>query len=99
MVEILDQAALHSVMAELPHWEVRNGALARSVQAPTFAAGIRLVTAVADAAEEANHHPDIEIRWTTVTFRLWTHVAGGITKYDVALATTIDDLIDEVLPP
>jgi 4a-hydroxytetrahydrobiopterin dehydratase len=98
MVEILDNAALHAVMAERPHWEVRNGALTRSVQAPSYAAAIRLVNAVADAAEKANHHPDIEIRWTTVTFRLWTHVAGGITEYDVALATTIDDLIDEVLP-
>jgi 4a-hydroxytetrahydrobiopterin dehydratase len=98
MVEILDTAALHSVMAERPHWEVRNGALVRSVQAPTYAAGIRLVNAVADAAEKVDHHPDIDIRWTTVTFRLWTHVVGGITRHDVALATTIDDLIDEVLP-
>ncbi|HYJ68248.1 MAG TPA: 4a-hydroxytetrahydrobiopterin dehydratase [Nocardioidaceae bacterium] len=98
MVEILDNAALHAVMAERPHWEVRDGALVRSVQAPTYAAGIRLVNAVASAAEKVGHHPDIAIRWTTVTFRLWTHVAGGITKHDAALATTVDDLIDEVLP-
>lgn len=98
MLEILDDVALHGVMAERPHWEVRNGALVRSVQAPTYAAGIQLVNAVADAAEKANHHPDMDIRWTTITFRLWTHVAGGITEYDVALAATIDDLIDEVLP-
>jgi 4a-hydroxytetrahydrobiopterin dehydratase len=98
MAEILNNAALHAVMAEQPHWEVRNGALVRSVQAPTYAAGIRLVNAVAAAAEKVNHHPDMDIRWTTVTFRLWTHVVGGITKHDVALAPTIDDLIDEVLP-
>jgi 4a-hydroxytetrahydrobiopterin dehydratase len=98
MVEILDNAALHAVMAQRPHWEVRDGALVRSVQAPTYVAGIRLVDAVAAAAEEVGHHPDIDIRWTTVTFRLWTHVVGGITEYDVDLASTIDNLIDEVLP-
>lgn len=98
MVDTLDNAALHAVMADRPHWEVRDGALVRSVHAPTFADGIRLVDAVAAVAEEIDHHPDMDIRWTTVTFRLSTHFVGGVTRHDVALAGRIDDLVDEVLP-
>lgn len=98
MVDILDEAALHAVMAERPHWEARDGALVRSVHAPSYAAGIRLVDAVAAVAEELDHHPDIDIRWTTVTFRLSTHFVGGVTRRDVTLAERIDDLVEHVLP-
>ena len=98
MAEILDSAELHAVMADRPHWEVRDSTLVRSVHAPSFAAGIRLVDAAAAVAEELDHHPDIDIRWTTVTFRLSTHFVGGITQRDVTLAERIDDLVDEVLP-
>ena len=48
-----------------------------------------LVTA-AEIAEEMNHHPDMDIRWRTVTFSLATHSAGGVTQLDVELAHRID---------
>lgn len=94
MGEILSTEQLHSAMAEHPHWEVREGKLVRSVQASSFPDGIRLVDAVAERAEAAQHHPDIDIRWTTVTFALTTHSEGGITANDVAMAAQIDELID-----
>ena len=53
---------------------------------------IAFVDAVAVAAEDANHHPDIDIRWNAVTLRLVTHDEGGITGKDVALAATCDAL-------
>ncbi|MGH3498893.1 MAG: 4a-hydroxytetrahydrobiopterin dehydratase [Nocardioidaceae bacterium] len=99
MADLLDDQQLHAAMADRPHWEVRSGALVRSVQAPTFLEGIGLVDSVARVAEDADHHPDIDIRWTTVTFMLSTHSEGGITDADVAMAKTIDDLVDQVLPP
>ncbi len=61
--------------------------------APSFRAAIDLVDAAADAAEAADHHPDIDIRWRRVTFRLTTKAADGITFRDLAMAATIDDLV------
>ena len=50
------------------------------------------VNRVADAAEAADHHPDIDIRYSKVTLGLVTHDAGGLTRRDVALAERADDL-------
>ena len=50
------------------------------------------VNAVAERAEAANHHPDIDIRWNTVTLRLSTHSAGGLTQADLDMASEIDGL-------
>lgn len=78
--------------AELPHWRYDGAALVRAVECPTFAGGIRLINAVALVSDELDHHPDIDVRWTTVTFRLWTHVAHGVTARDFRLAVEIDRL-------
>jgi 4a-hydroxytetrahydrobiopterin dehydratase len=53
-------------------------------------AGINFVTAVAKAADAADHHPDIDIRYTKVTCALSTHSAGGITQKDLDLAKQIE---------
>ena len=98
MAEILDSKSLHEAMAAHPHWSVEESALQRSVQAPNFLGGVNLVVQVAREAEDRNHHPDIDIRWTTVTFRCSTHSAGGITAADVELAAVIDDLVDRLSP-
>ena len=76
----------------LPDWRHEGDALVRSVEARSFMDGIELVRRVAEQAEESNHHPDIDIRWTTVTFRVSTHSEGGITTNDIALAHDIDRL-------
>ncbi|MBA2558922.1 MAG: 4a-hydroxytetrahydrobiopterin dehydratase [Propionibacteriales bacterium] len=77
---------------QLTEWRVEGDTLIRSIEADSFAAGIRLVDAVAAAADERNHHPDIDIRWTTVTFRLSSHSDGGLTGKDLDLAAEIDRL-------
>ena len=79
-------------LSELDGWTGDTTGLHRSVKAPSFAAGIRLVDAVAEVAEAMDHHPDIDIRWTTISFTCSTHSAGGVTELDVALARRIDDL-------
>lgn len=76
----------------LPGWRVEEGMLVRSIKAADFAQGIRLVDQVAAVADEIDHHPDIDIRWTTLTFRLTTHSAGGLTELDLQLAAEIDRL-------
>jgi 4a-hydroxytetrahydrobiopterin dehydratase len=92
VAKILDPDEVAAALAELPDWTGGPDEISRTVKAPSFLAGIRLVDAVAVAAEEADHHPDIDIRWRDITFRLSTHSAGGVTKRDLALARQIDEL-------
>ncbi|GEL18549.1 hypothetical protein PA7_23860 [Pseudonocardia asaccharolytica DSM 44247 = NBRC 16224] len=54
-----------------------------------------MVDRVAEIAEQADHHPDIDIRWRTLTFRLSTHSAGGLTEKDLALAARISEQLAE----
>jgi 4a-hydroxytetrahydrobiopterin dehydratase len=91
---ILADNELASALTSLPAWSGDTSAIRRSVRAPSFAAGIRLVDEVAALADEIDHHPDIDIRWTTVTFALATHSAGGVTERDVELARKIDEIVE-----
>jgi 4a-hydroxytetrahydrobiopterin dehydratase len=77
----------------LPGWRLEGDALVRDVERADFAAGLALVVAVAEEAEAMNHHPDVDLRYTSVRLALWTHVAGGVTQYDVELAHRIDALL------
>lgn len=89
---LLSDSQLSDGLAALPDWTRSGDAISRTVDAPTFPDAIELVRAVADAAETAQHHPDIDIRWRKVTFVLSTHSDGGLTEKDLALAATIDQL-------
>ena len=66
--------------------------ISRTFQFKDFPAAIKFVDAVARFAEEAWHHPDIDIRWNKVTLALTTHDAGGLTEKDFALARKFDKL-------
>jgi 4a-hydroxytetrahydrobiopterin dehydratase len=90
--ELISADELATALADLPDWSGDTSGIERSIKAPSFLAGIRLVDAVAEAAEVADHHPDIDIRWRTLTFRLSTHSVGGVTARDLALARRIDEL-------
>jgi len=73
-------------------WTRQGDELATTVKLHDFAAALEFVNAVGAAAEAANHHPDIDIRWNTVRLVLTTHDAGGLTVLDLALAAAIDRL-------
>ncbi|APE36739.1 4a-hydroxytetrahydrobiopterin dehydratase [Nocardia mangyaensis] len=90
---LLSDPEITIALATLPEWSREGAAIIRTVQAPSFPEGIELVRKVAAAAEAADHHPDIDIRWRTLTFTLSTHSAGGITAADTALAHTIDTIV------
>jgi 4a-hydroxytetrahydrobiopterin dehydratase len=94
MAELLDDAAVARALADLPGWERDGDAIVRTAQLPSFPAAIAVVDRVAEIAEERNHHPDIDIRWRSLTFRCSTHSTGGITELDVALAASISEQID-----
>lgn len=90
---VLSDDDVDAVLPELDGWERSDGALRRSVEFPAFLEGVDAVRRVAERAEAADHHPDIDIRWRTVTFALVTHSEGGITDKDVAMAREIDGLL------
>lgn len=98
MAELLSADDVSKALADLDGWTGDSTEIKRSVKAPSFTAGIRLVDAVAEIAEGMDHHPDIDIRWTTVTFACSTHSRGGVTDADVALARRIDDLATLMKP-
>jgi 4a-hydroxytetrahydrobiopterin dehydratase len=75
-------------------WQIDGDAIVRVVQTLDFATGLAYVNSVGAVAEELNHHPDIDLRYDTVTIRLSTHYLGGITENDFQLAGRIDKLDD-----
>jgi 4a-hydroxytetrahydrobiopterin dehydratase len=90
---LLTQEELDTALGgDLSGWEQQGETITRTVEAASFPAGIDLVRRVADAAEEAQHHPDIDIRYNKLTFSLSTHSEGGLTKNDLQMAATIDNL-------
>lgn len=89
MSRLLTDDEVSTQLAGLPGWAREGDAITATVEAPDFPAAIRLVQAVADEAEQMNHHPDIDIRWRTVSFALSTHSEGGLTQLDVELAHEI----------
>ncbi|MCV7192056.1 4a-hydroxytetrahydrobiopterin dehydratase [Mycolicibacterium brumae] len=93
---VLSDEQADAAAAELDGWSRSDGALRRSIKFPSFLAGIEGVRQVAEAAETADHHPDIDIRWRTVTFALVTHSEGGITDKDVAMARDIDRIVSRL---
>ena len=74
-------------------WQEQDGKLTRSFELPSFPDAITFVTRVGEVAELMDHHPDIDIRWRTVTLAVNTHSEGGaITAKDHQLAEAVDDL-------
>jgi 4a-hydroxytetrahydrobiopterin dehydratase len=74
-------------------WAEVDGALERQFTLESFPAAIEFVNRLADAAEAANHHPDIAISYKQVTVRWVTHSAGGITDRDRELAARTNELV------
>ncbi|GGM69288.1 4a-hydroxytetrahydrobiopterin dehydratase [Longimycelium tulufanense] len=94
MAELLNEEKVTEVLGRLPDWRYEHDALVRTATLASFPDAIRVVNRVAEVAENDNHHPDIDIRYRTLTFRCTTHSAGGVTEADVSLAEEIDGIID-----
>lgn len=82
----LSPAEIDSRLTTLPGWSVEAGELVRTFQFKDFRAAMDFVNKIADLAEEAGHHPDIDIRYNRVRLGLVTHDAGGLTAKDFDLA-------------
>lgn len=95
MAELWDDDKINGALAGLDDWQRDGNAIVRTAKLPSFPAAIEAVRTVADLAEQRNHHPDIDIRYWNLTFRLSTHSEGGITGKDIELAGEIDRVLTE----
>jgi 4a-hydroxytetrahydrobiopterin dehydratase len=88
----LGESELLKFLSEHPGWRAEDGSIARTYEFKRFLDGIAFVEKVAGAAEHADHHPDIDIRYRKVTLRLTSHDVGGLTPRDPKLASVADEL-------
>jgi 4a-hydroxytetrahydrobiopterin dehydratase len=93
MADVLGAEAVRAALANLDGWAGDDQEISRTAQLPSFPEAIAAVDRVAVMAEEMDHHPDIDIRWRTLTFRLSTHSAGGVTQRDIELAGRINGIL------
>lgn len=96
MADLLTAEAVREELGGLTDWSGDPAGIGRTVQLGSFPDAIAVVDRVAVVAERLDHHPDIDIRWRTLTFRCVTHSAGGVTHRDVELARHIDEIVRSV---
>ena len=89
---VLTDSEIQQALGSLPGWTRKGIAIQRIFQFPDFKAAMAFVNRIADAAEQANHHPDIDIRYNKVTTLLVSHDAGGVTKRDIGMAERINQM-------
>ena len=97
-MNLLSPDGIATRLAELDDWqqvlaERKGNEIVRTIRFDSFLEAIAFVNRVADAAEEADHHPDILIEYRNVTLRLSTHSEGGLTSKDFDLASRADALV------
>ena len=83
-------AQIGQELKSLAGWEYQDGSLRKLFRFAEFMDGIRFIQKVAEMAEAADHHPDIHVNYTRVTFVCSTHSEGGVTEKDVRLAREIE---------
>lgn len=100
MVEGMDDSLVISgdeiALLGLDDWRTLQSKLHARFRTGNFVTGLRLVNAIAEVAEEMNHHPDIDLRYTHVQIALISHDVGGKTSRDIRLARRISELAQEV---
>jgi 4a-hydroxytetrahydrobiopterin dehydratase len=90
---LLSDIEIQRELNAMDGWTRRGGAIAKTFEFATFAEAIAWVNRVASAAEAANHHPDLDIRFRQVNASLSTHESGGITALDLSVARAMDVLV------
>jgi 4a-hydroxytetrahydrobiopterin dehydratase len=88
----LSETEIRTALASLPGWKQSGKAIERNFKFPDFLTAMAFVNRIAEAAEKANHHPDIAIHYNQVTLSLWSHDSGGVTKRDLKMAGVINEV-------
>jgi 4a-hydroxytetrahydrobiopterin dehydratase len=88
---VLDDDAVRAKLADLPGWELRDGALHRQFEFADFPEAFAFMTRVALAAEKLDHHPDWSNSWNKVTVAVTSHADGGVTGTCLELAARMGE--------
>jgi 4a-hydroxytetrahydrobiopterin dehydratase len=91
MKKALSSAEIDNVLRDNPEWTLQGGKLMREWTFKDFVEAMAFVNRVADLAEAAGHHPDIDVRYNQVVLGLVSHDAGGITQRDAAMASRLSE--------
>jgi 4a-hydroxytetrahydrobiopterin dehydratase len=92
-MSLLSDLEIQREIKILAGWIKQGEEISKTYEFKDFVQAVGFVNSVSSLAEQANHHPDIDIRWNKVVLRLTTHSEAGITQKDIALAKQIDSLI------
>lgn len=93
---LLSEDEIEDHLIRLPEWTRTSGIITRTFEFADFVQAMEFVNQVAETAEDVNHHPDIDVRYSKVTLALTTHDSGGLTLNDVDLAAACDDFADGI---
>ncbi|HEY6348530.1 MAG TPA: 4a-hydroxytetrahydrobiopterin dehydratase [Candidatus Angelobacter sp.] len=89
---VLTDSEVQQALGSLKGWQRQGQAIQRVFEFPDFKAAMQFVNKIADAAEQANHHPDIDVRYNKVTLALISHDSGGVTQRDVKMALKTNEI-------
>lgn len=95
MVSTLSDPEIAERLDAIPDWERDGNRIRRDYDLEDFVEAVEFTQRLVDPAEEANHHPDLEVSWGSVVVNLTTHDAGGLTANDFELAKTYDCIYEE----
>jgi len=87
----LEKSEIERRLSALSGWEFKDNAISKLYRFKTFMDGIRFLNQVAEMAEAADHHPDVKINYTRITFSCSTHDQGGVNEKDFKLASQIEE--------
>jgi 4a-hydroxytetrahydrobiopterin dehydratase len=97
----LPAAEIDQLLKQVSGWQVEEAdghlRLTRTVKFKGFMPGVDLINRIAPIAEAEGHHPDLLLRYGSLTIWLWTHAAGGLTENDFILAARLDQAISQSL--
>ena len=86
----LSDEEVRAALEDLPGWRFENGEIFKQYKFPTFMEAIAFIDRLADAADEADHHPDLENHYNRVRVALHTWNENAVTHKDLALAHRIE---------
>ena len=92
MAAVLTEAEIDEALTSLPGWSRDEKAIVADFTFRDFNDALIFVNSVAQAAEQMNHHPDIDIRYNKVRMLLTSHDSGGVTRRDTRMAKQISDI-------
>jgi 4a-hydroxytetrahydrobiopterin dehydratase len=92
-MSVLTAHAVQERLQSLPQWTLVGEEIVREFSFADFVAAMAFVNRVAEQAEKAQHHPDIDIRYNKVRLALVTHDKGGLTDQDMKMASVADSLV------